>query len=334
MGFVHEPMTWTNFAWLLLSGVLLFVIVLVFVTYVVYFERQVARRMQLSKVSNEVISSGLLHTVADVWKQLRKENSLPQNVDRPVFIFAPVLAFVPAFVVLAAIPYSERLYFADLDVGLLYYVALTSISMVGVLLSGWASNNHDALLGSIHSVAKMMSYQIPFVISVVGVTMLSGSLNLRTIVSEQGQWFWQWHFIPQAIGFCVFIIAGLAGLNRTLFDLSKARPMLVEGGRAEYSGFRYVLFMLAEYTYVLAIASLATVLFLGGWHAPAPMLVFIPGVVWFLLKFAVVVFFLIWMRAMLTRLRTNQLMNLGWKLLLPLALLNVFVTALYIELLR
>jgi NADH-quinone oxidoreductase subunit H len=183
------------------------------------------------------------------------------------------------------------------------------------------------------SAAQMISYEVPLVISVVGVILLSGSLNLRDIVAAQsGGWFWDWNFLPQFIGFAIFIIAAVSELNRTPFDLPEAESELVAGYHVEYSGFRFAFFMLSEYVYVYAIAALTTVLFLGGWHAPAPFLEFVPGIVWFLLKFAFIVFFLFWIRATLPRIRVDQLMGLGWKVLLPVSLLNVFLTAAYLEL--
>ena len=333
-GIVQEPLTLTHFVILLLCSAVLLLLVLGFVTYAIYFERKVIGWMQLRKGPNRVGPFGLLQTVADVLKLLIKEDTIPKNADRPLFILAPILVFCPAFIVLATIPYSETIVFADLDVGLLYYAALSSISTIGILLGGWASNNKYSLLGGMRSAAQMISYEIPFVISVIGVVMLSGSLNLRTIVEGQGNAFWEWNFLPQIVGFFVFIIAGIAELNRTPFDLPEAESELVAGYHVEYSGFRFAFFMLAEYTYVFAIASLTTLLFLGGWQPPLAVLEFIPGIIWFLLKFSLIVFVLIWIRATMPRIRVDQLMVLGWKVLLPLALLNIFITAVYMELIR
>ncbi|MFC4777865.1 NADH-quinone oxidoreductase subunit NuoH [Paenibacillus sp. GCM10023252] len=327
-----EALTWSNALIMLLWGVVLLLVVLGFVTYAIYFERKVIGWMQLRIGPNRVGPLGLLQTVADILKLLIKEDTIPRKADRTLFILAPVLAYVPAFSVLAVIPYTQNLYFADLNVGLLYYVALSGISTLAIVLGGWASNNKYALLGGMRSAAQMISYEVPLVISVVGVIMLSGSLNLRDIVAAQdGGWFWNWHFLPQILGFVIFIIAAVSELNRTPFDLPEAESELVAGYHVEYSGFRFAFFMLTEYVYVYAIAALTTVLFLGGWQAPAPFLDFVPGIIWFLLKFAFIVFFLFWIRATLPRIRVDQLMGLGWKVLLPLSLLNVFTTAAYIE---
>jgi NADH-quinone oxidoreductase subunit H len=327
------PLTWGDALAIFLWAVLFLLIVLGFVTYAIYYERKVIGWMQLRIGPNRVGPFGLLQTVADIFKLLIKEDTIPRKADRLLFVIAPALAFIPAFSVLAVIPYTEKLYFADLNVGLLYYVALSGITTLGIVLGGWASNNKYALLGGMRSAAQMISYEVPLVISVTGVILLSGSLNLRDIVAAQdGGWFWNWNLFPQIIGFVVFFIAAVSELNRTPFDLPEAESELVAGYHVEYSGFRFAFFMLAEYVYVYAIAALTTVLFLGGWHAPAPFLDVVPGIIWFLLKFAFVVFSLFWIRASFPRARVDQLMSLGWKVLLPVALLNVFLTALYLEL--
>ncbi|AZN38567.1 NADH-quinone oxidoreductase subunit NuoH [Paenibacillus albus] len=329
---LDETLTWGHALIFFLWGVILLGIVLGFVTYAIFFERKVIGWMQYRIGPNRVGPWGLLQSVADIAKLLMKEDTIPRKADRALFILAPALAYVPAFAVLAVIPYTQKLYFADINVGLLYYVALSGISTIAIVLGGWSSNNKYALLGGMRSAAQMISYEVPLVISVVGVIMMSGSLNLRTIAEGQGDWFWQWNFIPQIIGFIVFIIAAVSELNRTPFDLPEAESELVAGYHVEYSGFRFAFFMLTEYVYVYAIAALTTVLFLGGWHAPFPFLDWVPGIIWFLLKFSFIVFFLFWIRATLPRIRIDQLMGLGWKVLLPVAILNVFLTAVYMEL--
>ncbi|WP_028593830.1 NADH-quinone oxidoreductase subunit NuoH [Paenibacillus assamensis] len=329
---LQQALTWQNGLIFLGWAVLFLFIVLGFVTYAIYFERKVIGWMQFRHGPTRVGPLGLLQSVADVLKLLIKEDTIPQKADRALFILAPIITFVPAFAVLAVIPYTPSLYFADLHVGLLYYAALSSLSTIGIILGGWASNNKYSLIGGMRSAAQMISYEIPLVISVVGVVMLSGGLSLRTIVEGQGNNFWEWNLLPQMIGFVVFMIAAVSELNRTPFDLPEAESELVAGYHVEYSGFRFAFFMLAEYVYVFAIASLTTVLFLGGWHPPLAILDFIPGLLWFMLKFVFVVFFLFWLRATMPRIRVDQLMSFGWKVLLPLALINIFVTAAYIEL--
>jgi NADH-quinone oxidoreductase subunit H len=287
--------------------------------------------MQFRKGPNRTGPLGLLQTVADVSKLLLKEDTIPKKADRGLFILAPALAFVPSFAVLAFIPYTLELQFADLNVGFLYYVALSGITTIAIVVAGWASNNKYSLLGGMRSAAQMISYEVPLVMSVVGVVMMSGSLNLREIVISQSGYFWHWNFIPQILGFGIFLIAAVSELNRTPFDLPEAESELVAGYHVEYSGFRFAFFMLTEYIYVYAIACLTTILFLGGWNSPIPQLDFVPGLLWFFLKFAVIVFSLFWIRATFPRLRVDQLMGMAWKVLLPLAIFNIFLTAVGIE---
>ncbi|TNJ64718.1 NADH-quinone oxidoreductase subunit NuoH [Paenibacillus hemerocallicola] len=331
---LHEQLTWANFGIMFAFAVLFLLLILGYVTYAIYFERKVLGWMQFRHGPTRTGPFGLLQTVADVLKLLIKEDTIPKKADRELFILAPALTFVPAFAVLATFPFTKTWQFADLNVGLLYYAALSSISTIGIVLGGWASNNKYSLLGGMRSAAQMISYEIPLVMSMVGVILMTGSLNLRKIVEAQGNWFWEWNFIPQIIGFVVFVIAAVSELNRTPFDLPEAESELVAGYHVEYSGFRFAFFMLSEYVYTFAIASLTTILFLGGWHAPFPFLDFIPGILWFLIKLSLCVFFMFWLRATLPRVRVDQLMGIGWKVLLPLALVNIFLTAIVKEILR
>ncbi|MBO9598056.1 MAG: NADH-quinone oxidoreductase subunit NuoH [Cohnella sp.] len=330
--FWNDPLSWGNAGIFIAGAVGVLAVVILFVTYAIYFERKFIGWMQFRKGPNRVGPLGLLQTVADVTKLLIKEDTIPSKADRGLFILAPALAFVPSFVVLAFIPYSMNLQFADLNVGFLYYIALSGITTIAIVVGGWASNNKYALLGGMRSAAQMISYEVPLVMSVVGIVMMTGSLNLRDIVIAQEGYFWDWNFLPQILGFGIFIISAISELNRTPFDLPEAESELVAGYHVEYSGFRFAFFMLTEYIYVYAIACLTTILFLGGWNPPFPQLDFIPGLLWFFLKFAFIVFTLFWIRATFPRLRVDQLMSLAWKVLLPLAILNIFLTALGIEL--
>jgi NADH-quinone oxidoreductase subunit H len=330
--FWNHPLSWGTGAIFVAGAVGVLAFVLLFVTYAIYFERKVIGWMQFRQGPNRTGPLGLLQSVADVAKLLLKEDTIPAKADRGLFILAPVLAFVPSFAVLAFIPYSSHLQFADLNIGFLYYIALSGVTTIAIVIAGWASNNKYALLGGMRSAAQMISYEVPLVISVVGCVMWAGSLNLRDIVAAQSGYFWHWNFLPQIVGFAVFVVAAISELNRTPFDLPEAESELVAGYHVEYSGFRFAFFMLTEYVYVYAIASLTTLLFLGGWNPPIPQLDFIPGILWFFLKFSVIVFCLFWIRATLPRLRVDQLMGLAWKVLLPLAILNIFITAGYIQL--
>ncbi|WP_078414402.1 NADH-quinone oxidoreductase subunit NuoH [Priestia abyssalis] len=320
---------WRNFLIFFGLAASLLMSVLGFVTYGILAERKVMGFMQGRIGPNQVGGKwGLLQTVADVLKLLLKEDTIPKLADRPLFILAPVIAFAPAFMVLAVIPFTEHVQFADIGVGLLYYIAISGLSTVGVVTGSWASNNKYALLGGMRAAAQMISYEIPLVMSVLGVILLTGSLNLNEIVAAQEK---VWFIFVQPIAFLVFLIASVAELNRTPFDLPEAESELVAGFHVEYSGFRWAFFMLSEYVYFFAMAALTTVLFLGGWH-PVAFLDFIPGAIWFALKFSVIVFLLIWFRITFPRLRADQLMEFGWKVLLPIALANIFITAVVKEL--
>ncbi|MBD1372146.1 NADH-quinone oxidoreductase subunit NuoH [Hazenella sp. IB182357] len=306
-----------------MGPILLLFVVLGFVTMAILFERKVIGWIQMRPGPNRVGPWGILQTVADVLKLLIKEDIIPSKADKPLFKLAPAIAFIPAFAVLAVIPFTESLQFSQFAVGILYYLAVSSITIIGILMGGWASNNKYALLGAMRSAAQMISYEIPLVMSVVGIILSVGSLNLVEIVEAQKQ---VWFIFPQFLGFAVFFIASLSELNRTPFDLPEAESELVAGYHVEYTGFRFAFFMLSEYVYVFAMASLTTVLFLGGWNAPFG-LTMIPGIVWFVLKFLLIVFSLFWIRATMPRVRVDQLMEFAWKVLLPVALFNILLTA-------
>ena len=310
-------------------AVLLLLVVLGFVTYAILSERKIMGFMQMRIGPNQVGGRwGLLQTVADVLKLLIKEDTIPKLADRPLYILAPVLAFAPAFMVLAVLPFTDAFQFADIGVGLLYYVAISGISIIGIVSAGWASNNKYSLIGGMRAAAQMISYEIPLVMSLVGVILLSGSLNLNDIVAAQEH---VWFIFAQPLAFIIFFIASVAELNRVPFDLPEAESELVAGYHVEYSGFRWAFFMLSEYVYMFAMAALTTVLFLGGWNS-IPFLDFIPSAIWFALKFSAIFYILVWIRVTFPRLRADQLMEFGWKVLLPAALINIFLTALIKEL--
>ncbi|MGJ7920759.1 NADH-quinone oxidoreductase subunit NuoH [Neobacillus sp. LXY-4] len=322
---------WLNFGIFFLLATILLLVILGFVTYAILAERKVMGFMQLRKGPDQLGGRfGLLQTIADVLKLLLKEDTMPKLADKPLFIVAPVLAFAPSFIVIATIPFTDKLQFADIGVGLLYYVAFSGMTIVGILTGGWASNNKYSLLGGIRATAQMISYEIPLVMSLLGVILLTGSLNLNDIVAAQQN---GWFILLQPVAFIVFIIAGVAELNRVPFDLPEAENELVAGYFTEYSGFRWAFFMLTEYVYMFAMSALITSVFLGGW-LPLPFLGFIPGAVWFALKFSLIVFFLIWIRSTFPRVRADQLMEFGWKVLLPVSLANIFLTALIKELIN
>ncbi|ADI00628.1 NADH dehydrogenase (quinone) [[Bacillus] selenitireducens MLS10] len=305
-----------------LYAVAVLLVLLAGVTFAILGERKVIGGIQLRPGPNRHGPWGTVQTVADVMKLLIKEDIIPAKADRPIFVLAPVLAFAPAFSVMSVLVYSSSIGGADLNIGLIYFIGFSSITMLGVLMGGWSSNNKYALLGSIRGVAQMVSYELPLILSVVGIVVLVGSLNLTDIVNfqaEMGVWF----IVPQFLAFVVYMISSIAELNRSPFDLPEAESELVAGYFTEYSGFRFAMFMLAEYTYAIAIAGLATTLFLGGWLGPA----FLPEIVWFILKVLLVMFTWFWFTATMPRARVDQLMNFGWKVLIPLALLNIVITS-------
>ncbi|SET24678.1 NADH-quinone oxidoreductase subunit H [Salinibacillus kushneri] len=323
-----EPSSSNFFTYIFISLPLLSV-VLGFVTYAILAERKVLGYIQLRYGPNRTGGKfGLLQTVADVLKLLIKEDTRPKQADRPLFWLAPIIAFVPSFMVLSAIPFTESVVFANFGVGLLYFIAVSGLTTIGILTAGWASNNKYALMGGMRSAAQMISYEIPLLMSLVGVVLFSGSMNLIEIVEQQ-------QYVPyilvQPIGFIIFVIAATAELNRIPFDLPEAESELIAGYHVEYSGFRFAFFMLAEYVYLFAMSALITVLFLGGWQ-PIPGLGFIPDFVWFAIKFSIVVYMFMWIRATWPRLRADQLMEFGWKILLPAAMANIFLSAIVKEL--
>ncbi|MBE3552418.1 MAG: NADH-quinone oxidoreductase subunit NuoH [Kyrpidia tusciae] len=318
---VHQALTWGTVLKMVAGAVIVLLFVLGVVTYMLYFERKVIGWMQLRIGPNRVGPLGLFQSFADVLKLLTKEDIVPAEADKPLFLIAPIIAFIPSFVVLAVIPWSaSHVFTADISVALLYYLALSSITIVGIMLGGWASNNKYSLLGGMRSAAQMISYEIPLGMSLLGVILLAGSLNIADIVAAQQRFMW--FIIPQFLGFCVFIVAATAEVNRTPFDLPEAESELVAGYHTEYSGFRFALYMLAEYLYVFAISCLGATLFFGGWSGPL-----LPGWLWFTIKVTAFIFFFVWLRATMPRIRADQLMSFSWKFLLPLALVNIVLTS-------
>lgn len=321
--------SWMGLATFFGLAVALLGVVLGFVSYGILAERKVLAFMQSRVGPNHYGGKwGLLQTIADVLKLLLKEDIIPKAADKPLFIIAPIIAFAPSFMVLATIPFTDAFQFADLGVGLFYYIAVSGLSVIGIVTGAWASNNKYSLLGGMRAVAQMISYEIPLVMSVIGVILFTGSLNLNEIVSAQQSWAF---IFLQPIGFLVFFISANAELSRIPFDLPESESELVAGYHTEYSGFRMAFFMLTEYVYLFAMSSLMTVLFLGGWN-PIPGLDFIPGAVWFSLKFMTIVFIMIWFRGTFPRFKADTLMEFAWKVLLPVALANLFISALIKEL--
>jgi NADH-quinone oxidoreductase subunit H len=299
---------------------------LIGVAYLTYAERKVLAAMQLRKGPNVVGPFGLLQPFADALKMLMKETIIPTGSNRFLFLIAPMLTFSLAMLAWAVIPVDEGWAIADINVGILYLFAISSLGVYGIIIAGWASNSKYAFLGAMRSAAQMVSYEVSIGFVLVTVLLCVGSLNLTDIVlAQQTVWF----CIPLFPMFIVFFISGLAETNRSPFDLPEGESEIVAGFFVEYSAMSFALFFLGEYANMILMSAMTTILFLGGWLAPFNIAPFtwIPGVIWFILKICVVLFFFLWVRATFPRYRYDQLMRLGWKVFLPLSLLWLVVTA-------
>lgn len=313
---------------------IVFAVAMLHVAYATYFERKVIGHMQVRMGPMRVGPHGLLQPFADGIKLFFKEDVIPANADKPVFYLAPVIFLIASLTALAVIPFYHNFVIADINIGLLFIFAMSSLGAYGIVISGWSSNSKYAFLGGLRSAAQVISYEIAMGLSLVGVMIMAGSLNLTEIVKAQEESPFGMFVIPQIIGFVVFAIAAIAETNRTPFDLPEAESELVAGYFVEYSGFRFALFFLGEYIGMFIMASIAAVCFLGGWTIPKfvtnvlPFLTYVPGIVWFLLKVYAFIFFFYWIRATVPRYRYDQLMAIGWKILIPVALVNIVITGL------
>ena len=299
--------------------------------FLVWLERKVAAHIQLRIGPKEVGPFGILQTIVDGVKLVSKELITPRHVDRKLFMLAPIAIFLPVLVSFVVIPFSERLQVRDLNVGLLLIFGFSTFNVLAVLIGGWASNNKYALLGAIRSVAQNVAYEIPLLLSILSVMLYANSLKMSVIVESQAR-VWNVFWMPVAA--LIYLICATAETNRAPFDIPEAESELVAGFHTEYSGMRFALFFLAEYSNMLIVTSVATTLFFGGWQSP-PFLGFlpVPGVVWFLAKTYVLIFIIIWVRWTFPRLRFDQLMNFCWKIMIPAALLHLIVYAGIIKLL-
>lgn len=304
---------------------IVFGVVMLNVAYASYFERKIIGRMQVRLGPMVVGPYGLLQPVADGLKLFFKEDVIPAYSDKPVFFGAPVMALIGALSSLAVIPFFDGAAIANINVGLLFVLAMSSLGSYGIIMAGWASNSKYSFLGGLRSAAQVISYEIAMGLSLVGVMMLAGSLNLTDIVRAQERYPFGMFLIPQIIGCSVFVIAAIAETNRAPFDLPEAESELVAGYFVEYSGMRFGLFFAAEYTAMVIMASVGIICFLGGWNGPFAI-PYVPFA-WFAIKLYVLIFIYFWIRATLPRYRYDHLMNLGWKVLIPLALANIVITA-------
>lgn len=319
----------------LIKILIIVVCVLTGVAYMTYAERKVIGHMQVRLGPVHVGPFGLLQPLADGLKLMTKEDMTPDMVDKPVFYVAPFLGMVPGLAAFAVIPFADKItlfgnevhpYVADINVGVLYVLALSSVGVFGIIMSGWASNSKYATLGSLRSSAQVISYETAMGLSILGPVLLAGSLNLREITEAQrGLWF----MVPQFVAFVIYSISAVAETNRAPFDLPEAETELVAGFHVEYSSMRFAMFFLGEYANMYVVSSMCAILFMGGYTGP-----FLPPLVWFLIKMLAFMFFFLWLRATLPRLRFDQLMNLGWKILIPVALANLLITSIVVYAIR
>ena len=311
----------------LIKSLIVLVVVITCFAYAMLFERKILGWMQLRPGPNRVGPWGMLQPAADAVKMLFKEDLTPRTADPLIYRLAPFISLITAMGTFAIIPFNDSpaglWAVGNVNAGILYIFALTSISVYGISLAGWASSSKYPLLGSVRSTAQMISYELAMTMSVVGVLILAGTTSLVGIVQAQAG---LWYIAPQFVGFLIYLTTAVAETNRAPFDLVEAETELVGGFHTEYSGLRFGLFFIAEYLNMITVSCLATLLFLGGWEAPFGITV-VPGIVWFLIKAGFFLFVYMWLRATLPRLRYDRLMALGWKFLLPMATLNLIVTS-------
>ena len=320
----------TTYIWpvaLIVAGILTIIVPLILgMAYLTYAERKVLAAMQLRQGPATVGPFGLLQPIADGLKLLSKETIIPSGANRILFVIAPMMTFALSLVAWAVIPVSAGGALADINVGVLYLFAISSLGVYGILMAGWASNSRYAFLGGLRSAAQMVSYEVSIGLVLVCVLLTAGSLNLSTIVETDRPWWVTLLLFPM---FVVFVISALAETNRAPFDLPEGESELVGGYNVEYSAMTFALFFLGEYMNMILMAGMATILFLGGWLPPFGIeaLAFVPGPLWFILKICFVLFFFLWARATLPRYRYDQLMRLGWKIFLPFTLIWVVVVS-------
>ncbi len=298
-----------------------------------YLERRVLASMQSRIGPNTAGYRGLLTPIADLVKLLFKEDVLPASAHKPLYLLAPLMAFIPAMLPIAVIPFGKsinlfgreiNMVVSDFNLGLLFILAMTSLGIYGIIMAGWSPNSKFSLLGGLRSSAQMISYEIGLGMSFIGVIMIAGTLSLVELVNQQDTLL-HWNIVRQPVGFLLYLICAFAETNRAPFDLPEAESELVAGYHTEYSSMRFGLFFVGEYANMITVAAVATTVYLGGWQGP-----FLPPIVWFIIKCFAFLFFYIWVRGSLPRFRYDQLMKFGWYVLIPIALANILVTALFV----
>lgn len=307
------------------------------VAYLTFAERKIIGYIQVRIGPNRVGPKGWLQPIADALKLMMKEIIIPTGANRSLFVIGPILSIAPALAAWAVIPFADGVVLTDIDAGLLYLLALTSLGVYGVIIAGWASNSKYAFLGALRSAAQIVSYEIAMGFALVGVLMMSGSLNLGDIVTAQSGSFVHWFWLPLFPLFVVYFISGVAETNRAPFDVAEGESEIVAGFHVEYSGMTFAVFFLAEYANIILISSLTAVLFLGGWLSPfqgVPVLEglfsWVPGIVWFVMKTSIFLFMFLWFRATFPRYRYDQIMRLGWKVFIPVTIVWLLVVGLMV----
>lgn len=310
---------WIRFIDVVVVAVILLAFIFINVMFLTWMERKVAGHIQVRYGPMRTGPHGLMQPVADAIKLLCKEPMALPGVDGFIYFLSPMLMFVAAMMVFIVIPFNRGWVVSDLEYGLIFAFAVSGVSSFFVLAGGWCSNNKWSLLGGMRAIAQVLAYEVPLILAALGVALLSGSFNLVTIVEDQAG---LWNLVRQPLGFLLFVMAGLAEINRAPFDMAEAEQELVAGYLTEYSGMRFAMYYLGEYTHLLANACLVTTLFLGGWQGPV-----LPPIIWFFIKIYAVIFFYMWIRWTYPRLRVDQLSTFSWKFLLPLSLINLGVTS-------
>lgn len=314
-------------------GIVIGVMLLV-IAYLIWVERKVMAHMQVRLGPMRVGWHGLLQPIADGLKLILKEDIIPANASKILFVLSPAIAMVPALLAIAVIPFGDTIsimgvsidmVITDINIGILFILAVSSVGVYGILLGGWSSNNKYSLLGGLRSSAQMISYELSMGLSLIGVIMMTESLSLVDTVNAQAH---LWFVVLQPVAFIVYTISAIAETNRCPFDLPEAETELVSGFHTEYSSMKFALFFMAEYANIITVSAVGVTFFFGGWRGP-----FLPPVVWFLIKMALCIFFFVWLRSTFPRFRIDQLMQFAWKVLLPVAIVNVLITGLVMSLL-
>jgi len=325
-------------AWIVVKIIAIILVLLLSVAYLTFFERKVIGYMQCRIGPNRIGPLGLLQPIADVIKLLNKEIIFPEASNKYLFVIAPIISLGTSLAAWAVIPFDKTAVLANINAGVLFVLALSSLGVYGILIAGWASNSKYAMFGALRAAAQSISYEIAMGFALIGVMMAAGSLNLNAIVQAQAGGLWHWYWLPLFPLFIVYWISGIAETNRAPFDVAEGESELVAGFHVEYSGMVFALFFLAEYANMILISALIAVLFLGGWLSPfqgVPYLeglfLFVPGFIWFLLKLSIFVFCYLWFRATFPRYRYDQIMRLGWKVLLPVTIVWIAVIAMAVH---